>query len=267
MDNGWMIMAAALCVLVTGDAVAAPSDAGGQPAFTDLMSPVGMVYGRDGALYVAEWSAGRVSRFDAQGNRTILVDALGNPAGLALADDGTLYIAGYGDGTIYMFDEQHGLRPFVSGFSAPTGLLWSRDGTLLVANRNAGEIVRVLPDGRKRVVSRDHALPVGLAQTSDGGFFVSCYGGSVDHIAPNGDTRSVYTGLRTPGAGIIPDGPDAVLVTEYGGNAVVRIDVRGRASIAADGVRSPAGLARMPDGRFLVGCWGDATAYCFESSR
>lgn len=260
-----MIMAAALCVWVTGAAVAATR--AGQPMFTDLMSPVGMVYGRDGALYVAEWSGGRVSRFDAQGNRTILVDALSNPAGLAFDDDGILYIAGYGDGTIYAFDDKRGLRAFASGFSAPTGLLWSHDKTLLVANRNAGEIVEVLPDGQKRLVSRHHKFPVGLAQTSDGSLFVSCYGGSVDHIAPDGAIRSVSTKLRTPGVGILAYGPDTVLVVDYSGNAVARIDVQGHVSLVAEGVRSPVGLARMPDGRFLVGCWGDNAAYCFEPSR
>ena len=36
---------------------------------------------------------------------------------------------------------------------------------------------------------------------------------------------------------------------------------------AAEGVRSPAGLARMPDGRVLVGSWGDNAAYDFDFSR
>jgi glucose/arabinose dehydrogenase len=152
-----------------------------------------------------------------------------------------------------------------SGFSSPTGLFWSRDNTLLVANRNAGEVVRLHPDGKKTVLSRNHKTPVGLAQTDDGSIFVSCYGGSVDRIAPDGKSASVYTGLNTPGVGIIADGPDSVLVVDYGGTTVARVNTQGKASTVADGLRSPVGLTRMPDDRLLVGTWADNAAFAFET--
>ena len=93
--------------------------------------------------------------------------------------------------------------------------------------RGAGKTVRLHPDSRKEVISRNHKTPVGLAHTGDGSIFVSCYGGSVDRIAPNGKAVSVYTGLNTPGVGIIADGPDSVLVADYGGTTVARVDVHG----------------------------------------
>lgn len=173
-------------------------------------------------------------------------------------------MASYADGAIYALPSGGTVRRVASGFASPTGLLWSRDNALLVANRNAGEVVKVHADGTKKVLSRNHKMPVGLAQTGDGSIFVSGYGGSVDRIAPDGKVTTVYTGLTTPGVGIIADGQDSVLVVDYGGTTVARVDARGNASTVADGLRSPVGLVRMPDGRLLVGTWSDNAAFVFE---
>ena len=108
-------------------------------AVSDIQAPVGMVYDKDGALYVAEWGAGRISKFDRAGVRSIVTDAIRNPAGLAFDGNGILYIAAYGDGGIYALEPGNALRRIASGFSSPTGLIW--DGqSLVVANRNAGRL-------------------------------------------------------------------------------------------------------------------------------
>lgn len=260
-----LIVLAVSCTLTGGEAAAAERNPANAPhhLIPDIQSPVGMVYDQNGALYVAEWGAGRVSRFGTDGSRTTVTDSISSPAGLAFDAKGVLYVASYGDGTVYALEKGTKPRPVASGFSSPTGLLWSRDNTLLVANRNAGEIVRLHRDGRKEVLSRNHKTPVGLAQTGDGSIFVSCYGGSVDRVAPDGRVTTVYIGLKTPGVGIIADGPDRVLVVDYGGTTVARVDAQGNASIVAEGLRSPVGLVRMPDGRLLVGTWADNAAFAF----
>lgn len=269
-SNGVLIVLALSCVLsctlAGGEAMAAERKTVNQlrPEITGIQSPVGMIYDKDGALYVAEWGAGRVSRFDATGRRATVTDSIRSPAGLAFDDNGILYAASYGDGSVYALEKGKEPRRVASGFAAPTGLLWSRDKGLLVANRNAGEVIRLHPDGTKEVLSRNHKTPVGLARTADGSIFVSCYGGSVDRIAPDGRTSTVYTGLSTPGVGIIADGPDRVLVVDYGGSIVARVDAQGKASTVADGLRSPVALVRMPDGRLLVGTWADNAAFAFD---
>ena len=127
----------------------------------------------------------------------------------------------------------------------------------MVANCNAGEIVRLFPDGKKEVVSANHKTPVGLARTQDGSLWISCLNGGIDRIPPGGQARTVFSGLRSPGVGIIADGDDAVLVADYGGTTVVRVDAGGQATVVAGGLRSPVGLVRMGDGRLLAGVWGD----------
>lgn len=254
----------ALCVV--SPAVAAQQ----RPFIRDIQAPVGMVYDAKGNLYVAEWSAGRVSRFDAQGKRTTLTDAVRSPSGLAFDDKGRLFVASYSDGHVYHLRADGTLRSVASGLSSPTGLLWTGDNTLLVANRNAGEVVRIFPDeqpgGRTEVVSSGHRTPVGIARTDDGALYVSCYGGSVDRIGSDGRPVIVSTGLNTPGVGIIADG-DAVLVVDYGGTGVARVTADGRAVPVAEGLHSPVGLARMPDGRIIVGTWGDNAAFIFTPDK
>ena len=48
---------------------------------------------------------------------------------------------------------------------------------------------------------------------------------------------------------------------QSGGTTVTRVDAQGRATTVANGLRTPVGLARMPDGRLMVGSWGDNAAF------
>lgn len=61
----------------------------------DLHNPVGMVYDKDGTLFIAEWGSSRVCGYDAQGKRTPVTNDVGRPSGLAFDDDGNLYIVGW----------------------------------------------------------------------------------------------------------------------------------------------------------------------------
>ena len=259
--TGVSIIVVLCAFLVSGGAMAAERKA----AITGIQSPVGMIYDTRGALYVAEWGAGRVSRFDPDGGRVTVTEAIRGPSGLALGREGTLYVASYSDGGVYALENGKEPEKIASGFSSPAGLLWSRDNTLLVANRNAGEVVKLHPDGRKEVISRNHKTPVGLAQTADGSIFVSCLNGGIDLIRPDGVVSTINSSLNSPAPGIVIDGPDGVLAADYGGTTVTRVDARGRASTVANGLRTPVGLARTPDGRLMVGTWGDNAAFILET--
>lgn len=225
--------------------------------FNNVNSPTGMVYDKNGSLYVSEWGAGRIIRIK-DGKTSMVLDELESPAGLAFDSAGNLYFAGYGDGNIWIWKGNGKPRVLASGFSAPTGILWNEDKkVLLVANRNAGEVVEVNASGNKKVISRGHKTPVGVAQTDDGQLFVSCYGGSVDVIAPNGAMSSVSTGFGTPGVGIVPAGSNSVYVVDYARGNIAHVNSSGLLDIMAKGLTSPVGLVTMPDENLLVGCWGD----------
>lgn len=225
--------------------------------FNNVNSPTGMVYDKNGSLYVSEWGTGRIISIK-DGKTSMVLDELASPAGLAFDFAGNLYFAGYGDGNIWIWKGSGKPRVLASGFSAPTGILWNEaKKVLLVANRNAGEVVEVDESGNKKVISTGHKTPVGIAQTEDGQLFVSCYGGSVDVIAPNGAISSVSTELGTPGVGIVPAGSNSVYVVDYSRGNIAHVNSSGLLDIMAKGLTSPVGLATMPDGNLLVGCWGD----------
>lgn len=254
--NGKFWFTATLLVVLfasSGNADAAGAD---QMIFDGINSPTGMVCAPNGSLYVSEWSSGRIAKIQ-DGKISIILNGLQSPAGLAFDDAGNLYIAGYGDGNIYIWDGKGRPRVLASDFSAPTGLLWSKDKNLLVANRNAGEVVAIHAGGKKKVLSRGHTKPVGLAQTEDGRLFVSCYGGSVDVISPDGEKLSISTGLEQPGVGIVPAGCNSVYVVDYARGHIAHVNSSGLQDIVAKGLSAPVALATTPDGNLMVGCWGD----------
>lgn len=225
----------------------------------DLRAPTGFAFAGDGALYVSEWGANRVSRIQ-DGKKSTALEGIPSPAGLAFDRKGNLYVAGYGDGNIYSWNGKDKPRILASGFVSPCGLFFEENGALLVANRNAGEIARVFPNGKKEIVSAGHNTPVGIARTADGDLFVSCYGGSVDLLSPEGERRSFSSGLVTPGVGIIPADAQSVFVVDYGTGKIAKVDSSGKVEEIASGLRSPVALARTPDGNLLAGCWNDGSA-------
>lgn len=222
----------------------------------DINAPTGIACDTNGNLYVSEWGAGRIALIR-DGKKTIILDGLSSPAGLVFDENGKLYIAGYGDGNIYVWSGAGKPEIFATGLSAPTGLLW--DNGLIVANRNAGEVVKFDPQGVRKVISRGHKLPVGIARTADGNLFVSCYGGTVDVIGPNGKTSSISDGLSTPGVGIVSAGDNSVYVVDYAKGNIDLLGTDGVQKIVASGLLSPVALAKMGDGNLVVGCWGDGT--------
>ena len=54
---------------------------------------------------------------------------------------------------------------------------------------------------------------------------------------------------------------------DYGGTTVIRVDADGKAAPVVEGLRSPVGLARMPDGRIIVGTWSDNAAFVFTPAK
>lgn len=227
-----------------------------QFVFSGFNAPTGIVFDKNGQVFVSEWGAGRVTTIK-DGQKSIILDGISSPAGLAFDNDGNLYIAGYGDGNIYAWNGKGKPRILASGFSSPTGLIWTKENSLLVANRNAGEIVKINPNGNKEVISRGHKTPVGLAQTDNGNLFISCYGGSVDVISPDGKVSSISNGLSTPGVGIVPASPESVYVVDYAAGNISHVNSNGVKGNIAEGLSSPVGLAIMPNGNIMTGTWGD----------
>lgn len=225
-------------------------------------SPVGMAFDATGNLYVAEWGAGRVSRIDSRGRRSIFADGLSGPSGLAIGADGTIYVASYSRDEVYRFTPAGVRSVHVTGLATPAGIGFDRAGRLLIANRRTNQILAVAANGRLEPVIEGLQTPVGAVQTLDGGYIVSNIGGGVTIIRPDGTRIEAGKDFGTPGPGVAITKEGRVFVVDYGGTTVREILSNGASRSVADGLRSPVGLTIAPDGAtLLTAAWGDGAIY------
>lgn len=225
-----------------------------RPVHKDLGAPVGLGYDQAGQLYVANWSAGTVLRFSLRGERTVFASGINAPSGLAVGPTGDIFVASHRDGLVWRFTPAGERSIFISGFATPAGLGFDARGRLLVANSRTNQLIAATP-GRLQVVAQGLQTPVGAVGLPDGRLMVSNLAGGISVVGADMTPRTVNTDLRSPGPGMVLASRDAVFVVDTGGSTVSRIDVDGRRSIVVDGVATPVGLAKAPDGSLMVGAW------------
>jgi sugar lactone lactonase YvrE len=103
-----------------------------------LQSPDGLAFGPDGALYVAEEAAGRVSRIDPGGDITPVATDVASPEGITFDRAGNLYITeDVENGRLVRVDSEGGQTVLASDLDAPEGVVWSPGGFLYVTESNA----------------------------------------------------------------------------------------------------------------------------------
>jgi len=231
--------------------------------YDKVSSPVGMGFDAQHRLYVAEWSADRVTRFDADGGREVVSSGLGGPAGLVVAPDNSLYIASYGDNVVWHITSDGKRSQYIRGLATPAGLSFDQEGRLMIANRETNEILRV-EEGKAKSLIEGLRTPVGVVQTLDMGYVVSNINGGVTIVRPDGSRLEAGQAFRKPGPGVASTRDGRVFVVDYGGTTVREILPDGRSRLTVDGLPSPAGLVASPDGRELyVATWGDNAVYRF----
>lgn len=127
-----------------------------------LSSPDGLAFSPDGLLYVAEESAGQVSRIEANGVVTPVLGGLTNPEGLAFDQAGTLYVVeDVPDGRLVKLNPAGITTTLVTGLAAPEGVAVAADGTVYVTESNVQYSSR-LADIRTWITAVDTA---GLTST------------------------------------------------------------------------------------------------------
>jgi sugar lactone lactonase YvrE len=262
------IVAASACTATETNSTGADSGSAqgpGEALWGDLASPVGMAYDADGALYIANWSAGTIERFTEDGDRSTFASDLDGPSGLAIDAEGTVYAASYGGDVVWRFSGDGEPEVFVEGLATPAGLSFNAAGELLIANRQTDEILAADADGRTRVVATGLQTPVGAVELDNGDLMVSNINGGVSLVSGGTEAEHVNTELSSPGPGIAPAGGDAVYVVDYGGTTVDMIEPDGTRTTVADGFDSPTGIAVAPDGRLAVCDWGTGSVYLIDA--
>jgi glucose/arabinose dehydrogenase len=166
--------------------------------------------------------------------------------------------------------------------SNPYDVVWDGDGGWYVSDAAANAVLHVDRSGRIRTVAvvasmapfggrRAQGVPTGLARAPDGSLYVALFGGAPAERGP-----AVVVALRPDQAGTRPTrptpvaravapigvtpGPQDLAVLDYGGGPADR--GRGRillvagpsdpGTVVAAGLDRPVGIARLPDGRYVV---------------
>ena len=220
-----------------------------------------MAYDASGNLYVANWSAGTVLRFSADGKRSVFAEGLRGPSGLAISSAGDIYVASYSEDLVWRFTPGGDRSVFVRGLATPAGLSFDARGRLLIANRRTNQILAAHPDGDLDVAAEGLQTPVGAIELPNGDLLVSNIAGGISLVSGSPRARTINSDLGSPGPGIVRAGTDSAYVVDYGGTTVSRVDRNGRRTVIADGLSSPVGLALAPDGSLTVATWGANAAF------
>jgi alkaline phosphatase len=108
-----------------------------------LSLPDGLAFSPDGMLYVAEETAGRVSRIEADGTVTPVVTGLHFPEGIAFDTTGNLYVVedvpeppDWSMGRLLRVAPDGTSTTLATNLEAPEGVVWAPGGTLYVTESN-----------------------------------------------------------------------------------------------------------------------------------
>lgn len=226
-------------------------------------APTGIAVHPDGSVYVSNWGGGTVERIAPNGTRSTVLKGIASPAGIAIDAEGTMFVSSYSGDYILRVAQDGTQARVAENLATPTGVAFASNGRLLVANRAAGEILSLdLSNGSRHVVGRGLSLPVGVAEIKDGSVVASQYGGRVTRILPDGSMQELGQSFSRPGVGILPDGPDAVVVIDNGAALVRRVAFDGRSEVVSEGFEGSAvALGRAANGDLLVGAWGAGAVY------
>ncbi len=229
-----------------------------------LSSPVGMAFGKDGALYISNWSGDSIAKWK-NGRLTVHIDRVNTPTGLAVDDRGRLYVASYSSGKILRFDIEKNMEIFVEGLSVVAGISFDNKGDLLVAERGKSRILRITQD-RKMTVLFDKGLrpPVGIVDIGNDQYIIADITGSIFLYDLKAKNLSLLTDKPSaPAIGLVFDAPNNVIYSPgYGEQGIYRIDLQDKStSVIAKNIARPVVLVADKNRNLFVGSWSNNALY------
>jgi len=147
-------------------------------ANTGLSDPRGMAFDASGNLYVANYIANSLSKFDSQGNylpAQSIALGLNFSVGVAIDQAGSIYVSNESSARVRKFDAAGNLLANSVTGNTPTALAFDSSGNLRVANRTGNTIARFDTNlnALAGTISTDLNRPRGLAIDTSGNIYAA----------------------------------------------------------------------------------------------
>lgn len=251
------------------------SPGSGNGEFND---PLGIAYGNDGYIYVADLNNDRVQKFTALGQYVSQISATG-AAAIAFDSSNNMYVTDDTNDQVYKFSSSGSLLKVFGNSvdtSGPLGVFAS-SSNLYVASGNRNRISQYDLDGNfivswGTVGSHLHA-PSGIAQDGLGNFYITNFGSTT--VSKYSNTHvfvSDLTGLSAP-FGLAIDTHENLYVSNGAGNNVTKFGLLDSSSYTFGDTGSddgqfiePAGVAVDNNGYIYVADSGNSRIEVFADS-
>lgn len=200
-----------------------------KPFINDLMNATGLVFDRDGLLYISSRFDGVVYQVTPHGNMSVFVEGMGVATGLAFDDESNLYV-GDRSGTIFKIAPDHQifvfatLEPSISAYH----LAWGPDRHLYVTGPTTSSfdsIHRISQTGGVDIFYRGLGRPQGMAFDEEGRLYVAASLAGRKGVVRIGENRRPELFLSGPGIVGLAFTPSKSLIVATT-NALHRVDVR-----------------------------------------
>jgi len=219
-----------------------------------IASPTGLTYG-DNTFFVnsgrskivkLSWN-GVVSDF--------ITSGLTNPLGISYGPDGFLYIADSGSNSILRADSNGTLSTFASSLNNPRSIAFDLQGNLYVTNGTAlGSITKITPGGIRTTLASGLSNPYGLTYANDNNLYVTTQGdGGVFSVSLTGITSMKGTGIASPTGVYRATNGDVRVASATTGTIYTVLSVA-QVSSFATGFNSPSFISVPEPSTYLLSC-------------
>lgn len=205
-------------------------DAAGSAAelATGLATPRGMAFDATGAVLVTNYANGTIARIDGAG-KTTLASGLSNPWGIAVGASGDLVVTEYGKNRLSRLDASGALVERIDSLLYyPGAVVIDGAGNRIVRNNNS---LTILGSGGARVFFAGFG-PSALTPDPAGNAVFVTYGYDVYRIAYDGTSVKLKSLPFSP-YGIAADGAGNLVIGDYSGRKIYRMDGAGNLTVLA----------------------------------
>jgi len=199
-----------------------------KPFINDLMNATGLIFDRQGMLYISSRYDGFVYQATPTGNMSVFVEGMGVASGLAFDDEHNLYV-GDRSGTVFKVGPNRQIFVFATlePSIAAYHLAFGPDGYLYVTGPTTSSydaVYRISHDGVVEVFYRGLGRPQGMAFDEEGRLYVAASISGRKGVVRIDPARRAELFLSGPGIVGLAFTPSRAMVVATT-NALYRVDV------------------------------------------